>query len=186
MMPVQNFHVAVPSEHEKTAKIEITNNSTVFVNLLDSQPPPPTTAATTTANSNAAAASATSTASAAGPVGGTTVTQHAPTITGQSMTGPTITGPTIHINMPQNFQQSAPSVLPQAVQSLFKKAGQGTTTQPALGKPGAKTPANFLPRAERIKAVEQLVNELTSNAKTLLLTHFKGVPVSPNNKVSDF
>jgi hypothetical protein len=35
MLPMQNFHVALPLEQELYARIEITNNLTVFVKLLD-------------------------------------------------------------------------------------------------------------------------------------------------------
>jgi hypothetical protein len=197
MLPMQNFHVALPVEAELNAQIEITNNLTVFVKLLDNQPPP-TTATTSTNNSNATSAALAAAASTAGPVttvGGTTVTQHAPTITGQSMvgpsisgptiTGPTITGPTIHINMPQNFQQSAPSsvVVPKVAQAVLKKVGQGSTTQPAVGKSGATIPSIFLPKPQRIAALQQAMQDLTSDPTRLLETHFTASSTL-NDKVS--
>lgn len=194
-LPMQTFHVQLPLEQEPIALIEITNNLTVFVKLLDNQPPP-TTATTNNSGASAASASLSSTTTA-GPVttvGGATVTQApsqsmvGPSITGPSITGPTITGPTIHINLPQNIQQSAPStsvMLPRPVQAVLKKVGHGSTMQPAAGKPGAKVPDLFLSTQERAAALRQKLQDLTSDPVKLLETHFNAT-APQNDKVSDY
>jgi hypothetical protein len=155
----QQFYVPLPLEQESNAQIAIANNLKVYVKVLDNQQP---AANNNSNNVNSGALSAQS-AATSGPVtttsiGGTTVS-NAPSITGQSMvgpsntiTGPTITGPTININIPQHFQQMAP--MPTVVQALVKKVGLGSTTQPAIDRPGAKVPDMKIPRTPKAEVFQ--------------------------------
>lgn len=169
------FCVALAPEQEADAQIDVANGLIIFVKLNNQQP---TISNNNNNNNNSATSNYSSTMQGApsasaqrqsvttGPVAtfsGITVSQQAPTIT----------GPTININMPQQFQQSAPPpmarVPEQVVQGLVKRVGLGSTIQPAVGRPGARVPSMFELRAEREAKFQEHMLQFLSDPANLLV-----------------
>ena len=67
----------------------------------------------------------------------------------------------------------------------MKKVGLGSTTQPAIDRPGAKVPDMFLSKKQRVEAHERQMSRLTSDPESLLFTYYSTTGAL-NNTVSDF